>query len=455
MNVKALQKEYISSIRNLETHAIMEQITKYSKFQLFLYKIKCFYYHSNFYNETFNDTRKTIRRFWRLRVRNNWRKMFEESRKEPKKLSKVCVVPLPHFNSYSNFPEDRPKNIKYDIDNIQIHKKNSAFVRVALDQHNNNIFRQGDTVLEVMLQYKWKQFARWRFVGICAIHAVYYVSYSTGVLFAEELYDHNPEEEYVIKAPGQIVSVTLMCLSVSALILQEIRQFWKTHSRLDYFFSGYNWIDIAAFVFPIFTLVQLVCGWDNFVSQEYSQNQGLLLISYFMIVRSVQCQHFNFMDTWYIETACNILFCKYRSAKALLIRLFTCLNFKQGITLETIIQLFKNVTAVLFIMLLVIFAFTNAYIVLLRQQFQEYFQENYSGTFNVTDSGSSGETNLADVSTDNGFQDWFKAFSQVWFFVYGVWDPLNDGDAGDSKMIMCISILFSLITVLIFFNLVM
>lgn len=92
---------------------------------------------------------------------------------------------------------------------------------------------------------------------------------------------------------------------------------------------------------------------------------------------------------------------------------------------------------------------------MLRQQFHEYFQENYSGTFNVTDNGPSGEANFADISADNGFQDWFKAFSQVWFFVYGVWDPLNDGDAGDNKMIMCISIIFSLVTVLIFFNLVM
>ncbi|KAI7895160.1 uncharacterized protein EV154DRAFT_34774 [Mucor mucedo] len=413
MNVKALKKEYISSFRNLETHAIMEQITKYSNFQLIFYKIKCIYHHSDFYNEAFNDIRKKVRRFWRLNIRNNWRKLFMQSRKEGKKLSKVCVVPLPHFNSYSNFPEDRPRNTNYGISNVNTHKDSSAFVRVALDQNSNNIFRQGDTVLEVMLQYKWREFARWRFVGICAVHVVYYISYSTGVLFAEELYEQS-SERYVIKDPGQIISVTLMCLSVSLLILQEIRQFWKTHSRLDYFFSGYNWIDISAFVFPIFTLIQLICGWDNFyevcsVSTLILWTHGILrlrVISYF------------------------------------------------GITLETIIQLSKNVAAVLFIMLLVIIAFTNAYIVLLRQQFHEYFQENYSGTFSVADNGPSGEANFADVSADNGFQDWFKAFSQVWFFVYGVWDPLNDGDAGDNKMIMCISIIFSLVTVLIFFNLV-
>lgn len=84
-------------------------------------------------------------------------------------------------------------------------------------------------------------------------------------------------------------------------------------------------------------------------------------------------------------------------------------------------------------MLFVIFVFTNAYFVLLRLEPDEYFQENYGGTYNATDSSASDETNFADVSSDNGFSNVFKAFSQVWFFVYGVWDSLNDGDAGDNK----------------------
>lgn len=106
-------------------------------------------------------------------------------------------------------------------------------------------------------------------------------------------------------------------------------------------------------------------------------------------------------------------------------------------------------------MLLVILAFTQAYIVLLRLEPDEFFQENYGGNYGADPDNPSGEISVADVSADNGFHNWFKAFSQVWFFIYGVWDPLNDGDAGDSKFLMCLSILFSLITVLIFFNLVM
>lgn len=107
-------------------------------------------------------------------------------------------------------------------------------------------------------------------------------------------------------------------------------------------------------------------------------------------------------------------------------------------------------------MVIVIFGFTISYILALRLEPDEFFQENYSGTYTNTGSDEvSGVINFVDVSSDNGFQNWFKAFSQVWFFVHGVWDPLNDGDAGDSKFLMCLSIFFSLITIVIFFNLLM
>lgn len=125
------------------------------------------------------------------------------------------------------------------------------------------------------------------------------------------------------------------------------------------------------------------------------------------------------------------------------------------------IQLSKNIRSVLFIMLLVILAFTQSYMVLLRLSPDEYFQDNFEGSFagDVTsETGSStaeGTVGFASSSADNGFTDPFKAFYQVWLFIYGVWDPIIEGDAGDSKMIMALSIVFSLITVLIFFNMVM
>lgn len=110
-------------------------------------------------------------------------------------------------------------------------------------------------------------------------------------------------------------------------------------------------------------------------------------------------------------------------------------------------------------MLLVIFAFTNAFMALLGQQNDTYFQETYNGTF--YNNGSTdiptvyGNTTIQDISSSNSFNDVYKSFSRVWFFIYGVWDPITAGDAGNDKMIIALAIAFSLATSLIFMNIVM
>lgn len=104
-------------------------------------------------------------------------------------------------------------------------------------------------------------------------------------------------------------------------------------------------------------------------------------------------------------------------------------------------------------MLLVIFAFTNSFMVLLRQQGDEYFQEAYNGTTRSAQLDS--VTAIQDISSSNNFNNVYKSFIRVWFFTYGVWDPISGGDAGDDKMIMALSVIFSLVTILIFFNLIM
>lgn len=262
-----MQKESISSIRSLESHATMEQIKKYEgPFPIQVYHIRKRWRRCIGQSIWWKDFKKPFVTFYKFKIRNPLRKSFIKSKKEAKQLSKVCVIPLPHFNSYSSFPEDRPKNTKLDDGKVIPYKKNSAFVSVASDQHDNNMFRQGDTVLEVLLEYKWQNFARKKFIWICLIHTVYYISYCTCVLFAPELYGINLEDDFVWDHPGQIVSLILMISSLFILVFQEIRQFIKTQDRIDYFLSGYNWVDICSFVFPLITLMQLAFNWPHFVS---------------------------------------------------------------------------------------------------------------------------------------------------------------------------------------------
>lgn len=112
---------------------------------------------------------------------------------------------------------------------------------------------------------------------------------------------------------------------------------------------------------------------------------------------------------------------------------------------------------VLFIMFLVILGFTNAYIVLLRLEPDKYFQEEYKliYTNDVENIVYQSNVGFTDVSSSNGFRNVFKAFFQVWFFIFGAWDTVKNGEAGDNLFLIFISMLFSLITVVIFFNLVM
>lgn len=107
----------------------------------------------------------------------------------------------------------------------------------------------------------------------------------------------------------------------------------------------------------------------------------------------------------------------------------------------------------------VVFAFTHTFIVLLRQKDDKYFQEEFSGTLGNGNSENSTldgvKVTLGDASSQNDFTNPFKAFADVWFFIYGVWDPVTDGDAGDNPMISVFTILFSFVICLIFFNMIM
>ncbi|CAO0793275.1 unnamed protein product [Mucor circinelloides] len=296
------------------------------------------------------------------------------------------------------------------------YKKESTLLQLALNQHENDLFSQERTVLEALLHFKWRRKIKYRFFLICFIHAVYYVSFSVGVLFSREVFDYVPGMP-IANNPKHMATVTLMLVSCSVLWLQEARQFFKmglTYWNHSSFF--YNFVDLVALILPIVNL-----------SQMLTSSPGLDELS--AITTIILWLH-----------------------GVLRLRAFAFI----GVAVETIIQLIKSVYKTLLIMLLVIVAFTNAFIVLLARKNDAYFQKQYSGSIDLNNSGSSAENTVSynDDSASNNFKHPVKAFSTLWFFIFGVWDPINDGDAGDDYMIMALAILFSFLTVVLFFNLV-
>ncbi|CEP15173.1 hypothetical protein [Parasitella parasitica] len=428
MHMSTLHKDLVPDFRDLESHSTKEQVTKYNNSWLLGGWIDHVFYWWSFY----------IVYYFKRQFKQIWTKIITSSfitnllKKDRKKINgsliKLCVVPLPHFNSYSDFPEDRPH--RHNVTNatnsnenantsVIPYKAESAFISLATNQHENDIFHQGDTVLEVLLQYKWNKFARKRFLLVYLIYLTYYIAYSIGVSFPREVFG------YVLGTPisniGHLACIIIMFIAGGILFLQEVHQFAKSHSKSSYFVSLYNIIDITAFILPVVTYWQMLNDLPHLVS--------------------------HFVDE--VSSVSTLILWMHGILRLRVIPLF-------GITLETIIQLVQSVYKVLIIMLLVIVGFTNSFIVLLSHRDDSFFQEQFEGSVNLTDSGFAEENsiNYHDASSSNNFGNPFKSFSMLWFFIFGVWDAINDGDAGDDYMVMVLAILYSFLTALIFFNLV-
>lgn len=411
---KAIQQEdLLSNIGDVFVFSAMEQLPRL-EYQRISQKFECY-------------TASYILKPWHA-MKKMWGSItnhFTSSEKIPEHQLVTCVVPLPHFNTYYrttvreahlSFINAKSKSVEQER---LPYKKKSLCMLLSLDQSSEpNTWKQGDDVMVILLQHKWKTFIRHRFYFIFALHIVYYVTYCVGIQFALEVfaYDITNVESSVSANSHHLVCVIIYLISATALLLLEINQIPKSLKFLSYFKNGYNHVDILAIVFPFINFLQLILG----------SNQ------YFFEICSVST-----LILWLHG----------------IIRLRVFSSF--GIALEIVIQLFKKVFHVFLILLLVIFGFTHSFIVLLRQQPDQYFQENYGGDVTLSNnSESKGETSLYDLSSSNGFSDPFKAFYQVWLFIFGVWDPVTAGDAGDNRMLFILCMLFAFITVLIFTNMI-
>jgi hypothetical protein len=132
-------------------------------------------------------------------------------------------------------------------------------------------------------------------------------------------------------------------------------------------------------------------------------------------------------------------------------------TFKKGTFSEIILRLAKKFFPIIFTLIMVVVAFTHSFIVLLRRKDDAFFQEKYQGsmsTANESDLLNGASMTLSDQSQQNPFKDVFLAFTTVWFFTSGTFDPVFSGDA-NSPMVTILAIMFSFCTGLIVLNVVM
>lgn len=139
-----------------------------------------------------------------------------------------------------------------------VYKKESALMHLALNQHENDLFSQKDTVLETLLYFKWKKKLKYRFYLVCLVHAVYYVSFSVGVLFAHEVFGYTIGTT-LASNPEHLLAIVLMLASCGVLWFQEVRQFFKMRATCwKYVLSFYNCLDLVALALPTINLWQML-----------------------------------------------------------------------------------------------------------------------------------------------------------------------------------------------------
>lgn len=217
----------------------------------------------------FNIIRKTM--LYRL-IKSMFRRDYRRFKPlVPTDDVKCCVVPLIHFNSYYTYEEDRiiSQYKKAGFNDAKVGAKEpfcqeSLFLSAATNIVYSNIFSTGDTVLEKMLDYKWEAFIRWRFILICFLHLVYYISYCVGISSSQVVFKYSRGSP--ITENGQIACVSLMFICNSILLFQEFRQLWKSYSKISYICSLYNLVDYAALALPTIMFVALLENKPYFVS---------------------------------------------------------------------------------------------------------------------------------------------------------------------------------------------
>ncbi|CAO0791430.1 unnamed protein product [Mucor circinelloides] len=274
MSVDVLHKSTSAEFSDFSSYTIQEQISRFNF--IWVLDAKHILWHlARDVKAAVHHALQDYRFYRRLHSRNYYSGSADD------RLLSVCAVPFIHFSSYTIFWEDvefeaghsnrddqtwtarlklifcKLLHLSYTQDRA-VHKAESDLMQLASKQHENDLFHQKGSVVEVLLYYKWKIFIRKRFYLICFIHLMYYLSFCFGVLFARECFDYTIGNS-ISDNPQHIAPITLMFVANLVLSIQELRQFFNM-GLLRYFKSFYNIVDLAALIMPPVSFWLMISG---------------------------------------------------------------------------------------------------------------------------------------------------------------------------------------------------
>ncbi|OBZ82553.1 Transient receptor potential cation channel subfamily V member 4 [Choanephora cucurbitarum] len=318
---------------------------------------------------------------------------------------RMCVVPLTCLSHYPSVDLDLHQLLLSDRYSSQFSFSKSRKAAEELIDDGYSL------IYALILSYKWKKFVRIRFYQAFLIHLLFYIAYFLSIAFAQEVFGFVSGSSSLTDSNAHVVLIVLFFLTGTVLLIQEVRQFWSSPRK--YMASFYNFFDLLVLLLTTINFIQMVCGVDYMIE---------------------------------VGSVCVLVIWLHGLLRLRVI-------YTIGHTLEIIIQLFHKVSQIILLMIVVVAAFSHAFIMLLRHQDDSYFQEKYTGTTNSSDPSADPNVAFSDGAS-NDFVDVFKSFKSVWFFIYGIWDPVTSGDAADNVMAAILAIAFSFIVLLIFFNIV-
>lgn len=280
MSVDILHKSTSAEFSDFSSYTTQEQISRFN----FIWGLRAKHILWHCAREVKAAVHRTLHdyRFYRILCFRNYYSGPADDR-----LLSVCAVPFIHFSSYTIFWEDvefeaghsnrddqtwtarlklmicKLLRLSYTQDRV-VHKAESDLMQLASKQHENDLFHQKGSVVEVLLYYKWKTFIRKRFYLICFIHLMYYLSFCFGVLFARECFDYTIGNS-ISDNSQHIAPIALMFVANLILSGQELLQFFKM-GPFRYFKSFYNIVDLAALTMPPVCFWLMISGNSTLVS---------------------------------------------------------------------------------------------------------------------------------------------------------------------------------------------
>ncbi|KAL0084571.1 hypothetical protein F4703DRAFT_1942776 [Phycomyces blakesleeanus] len=320
-------------------------------------------------------------------------------------LATLCVVPLPSYTAYTENFRTLFNHIMGEPPGLASAYSPHSLFTVQASTGNSEVFRNGEPVMEALLIYKWRAFARNRFFLIYLIYISYYTLYSITVAFSKEVFNYDAQTR-VISPAHRSCLIIMIAISI-VFIIQETRQIMV--SRTNYFRLFYNYISLTAVCLPAIATIVLLSG-----------------------------------HTYPVEASAISVLILWLHA---IVRLRVLKEF--GIMVEIVVQISKRVLPMFALLVFIVFAFSHTFIVLLRNESSGEFAETFDGIIGGTQSFY---ITSRDSGSENKFRHVGTALKAVWLFVNGDWEAISDKPVEDQTLVTVLAVILSFSTTFILLN---